>query len=67
MKFTLKYFSRRLAVSAIIFKNNKILLIRRENEPYLNRWCFPGGKIENNETYIDATIREVKEEIGIYF
>ncbi len=64
MKFTLKYFSHKLAVSAVIFKKNKILLISRENQPYLNKWCFPGGKIEKNETYKDATIREVKEETG---
>jgi len=40
------------------------LLIKRENEPFLNKWCFPGGKVEKGEKYLDATIREVKEETG---
>lgn len=50
--------------SAIIGKDNKILLIQRENEPYKGRWCFPGGKIKEGEDYLTATKREVKEETG---
>jgi ADP-ribose pyrophosphatase YjhB (NUDIX family) len=63
MKSELKKFFRQ-AVSAAIIRDNKIVLIRRENEPYLNQWCFPGGKIEEGETYYDATIREITEELG---
>jgi mutator protein MutT len=55
----------RQAVSAAIIRDNKIVLIKRENEPYLNKWCFPGGKIEEGETYNEATIREMREELGI--
>ena len=28
-------------------------------------WEFPGGKIEKNETAVDAIIREVKEETNL--
>jgi ADP-ribose pyrophosphatase YjhB (NUDIX family) len=38
--------------------------LKRENEPYKNLWCFPGGKIEDKEIYSEATKREVFEETG---
>ena len=41
------------------------MLIRRENQPFKGKWCFPGGKIEPNENYIDACKREIYEETGI--
>lgn len=68
--FISKYFHARqfhkLGVSAAVIKDSKqILLIRRENEPFKDRWCFPGGNIENNERYLDATKREILEETGV--
>jgi len=30
------------------------------------RWTFPGGKIEKNESLIEAIVREVKEETGLF-
>lgn len=55
-----------LCVSAIILLNkNNILLIKRENEPNLGKFSFPGGKIELGENYQEATIREIKEETGL--
>jgi 8-oxo-dGTP diphosphatase len=32
---------------------------------YPNRWCFPGGHKEKDESYIEATVREIEEEYGI--
>lgn len=46
------------------FKN--LLLIKRNKEPYANLYNGIGGKIENNETVIEATIRECKEETNIH-
>lgn len=43
----------------------KILLMKRKKEPYKNCWNGVGGKIEENETEIEAAIRECKEETGI--
>ena len=44
----------------------KVLLIKRNKKPYANLYNGIGGKIENNETVIEATIRECKEETNIH-
>lgn len=48
--------------SAIIEKDNNILLIKRSLEPLKGYWCLPGGIIEYDELPEKALIREVKEE-----
>lgn len=49
-------------VAAVIIKDAKVLMCRsRGNEHY---YC-PGGKLEKNETEIEAIVRECKEEISI--
>ena len=54
-----------VAVSVIEYKN-KILITKRLNKNFLpGLWEFPGGKIEKNETAIQAIIREVKEETNL--
>lgn len=49
---------------AIIFKDNKVVLIYRKknNQEY---YVFPGGKVEDGETNEECVIREIKEELGI--
>lgn len=42
-----------------------ILLVKRGKEPELGGWCFPGGYIETGETWQQAAVREIKEEIGL--
>ena len=45
----------------------KILLTRRNIEPFKDQWCLPGGHIDRHEAAKDAVIREVKEETGLDF
>lgn len=45
----------------------KVLLARRNTEPYRDFWSLPGGHIKPYETARNAVIREVKEEIGLDF
>ena len=43
----------------------KVLLIRRNNEPYKDKWALVGGALYNNETVVDGMEREIKEKTGI--
>lgn len=43
----------------------KVLLIRRDNEPYKDKWALVGGALYNNETVLDGMKREIKEKTGI--
>ena len=54
-------------VSCCILKNkNKFLVSQRPlSTIFANFWEFPGGKLENNESFQNAIIRELKEELGI--
>ncbi len=43
----------------------KVLLIKRNNEPYLGYWALPGGCLYNNELVLEGAKRELKEKTGI--
>ncbi len=53
-------------VAAIIVENNKILATQRASGDFKGQWEFPGGKVESNESSVNALIREIKEELNIY-
>ena len=50
-------------VDIIIKVKDKIVLIRRKNEPY--GWAIPGGYIDYGESAESAAIREAKEETSL--
>tara|TARA_B100000965_G_scaffold263034_1_gene221973 strand:+ start:194 stop:565 length:372 start_codon:yes stop_codon:yes gene_type:complete len=53
-------------VAAIIKKDNHFLIVKRNRKKHLGlKWEFPGGKVQENETFEDALIREIKEELNI--
>jgi 8-oxo-dGTP diphosphatase len=54
-----------LAVSAAIFRNGKVLVVRRARNPALNLYTLPGGAVEAGETLVEAAIREVREETSL--
>jgi len=55
-----------VAVGVLIRADGKFLITSRpEGKPYAGYWEFPGGKLEVNETVVDALKRELHEEIGI--
>lgn len=52
-------------VAGIIYKNNKFLIAQRNlNKVQGALWEFPGGKVEKDESYESALIREIKEELN---
>lgn len=52
-------------VSAIVIKDREVLLVKRKNEPYKNKWCLPSGFSESGESIQEACLRELEEETGI--
>lgn len=51
-----------LAVSAAIFRNGEVLVVRRAGAPAKGLWTLPGGRVEVGETLVEAVRREVIEE-----
>ncbi|HHF56182.1 MAG TPA: NUDIX hydrolase [Thermoplasmatales archaeon] len=54
-----------VAVDGVLIKGDKILLIKRKNEPFKGRWALPGGFVEYGETVEEAVLREFEEEVGL--
>jgi len=54
-----------LAVSAAIFRDDRILLVRRARSPAKGYYSLPGGRVEFGETLHAALHREVEEETAL--
>ena len=54
-----------LAVSAAIFRDDKILLVRRARPPAKGFYSLPGGRVEFGESLYTALHREVDEETAL--
>jgi 8-oxo-dGTP diphosphatase len=53
-------------VAAIIKNENTYLIVQRNRDKYLGlKWEFPGGKVEPNESFQKALLREIHEELNI--
>jgi ADP-ribose pyrophosphatase YjhB (NUDIX family) len=48
--------------TGIIVGDSRILLVLKKK---YNQWCFPGGKLDGQETALDCAKRELEEETGL--
>lgn len=51
-------------VAAVVEKEGKYLIAQRPVEKG-GEWEFPGGKVEKGETFFEALVREIKEELNV--
>ena len=54
-----------LAVSAAVFRQGRVLIVRRARAPLIGHFSLPGGGVEVGETLAAALARELMEEVGV--
>lgn len=58
-----------ITVDAVIFVREenglRLLLIKRNNDPYKGQWALPGGFLKEDESLQDGAKRELEEETGL--
>lgn len=67
-KFTYDYPRPALTTDAVLVTREnrpRVLLIKRERDPFAGKWALPGGFVEEGETLSAGCTREVKEETGL--
>ena len=69
MPFSYKYARSALTVDCVVFgvddDDLKVLLIKRNLEPFRGRWALPGGFVHIDEPLENAARRELEEETGL--
>jgi len=48
-----------------VFKDDRVLLVKRGRPPSVGLWAIPGGNMKLGETLQEATEREILEETGL--
>ena len=58
-----------VTVDSVVFSErdgqDRILLIKRKNDPYKGEWAIPGGFLEDDEQPEAGALRELEEETGL--
>jgi len=54
-----------VGVGVIVFRDQEVLLVKRNKEPNKGQWSIPGGKQMIGETTAEAAERELLEETGV--
>ncbi|HET8895455.1 MAG TPA: NUDIX hydrolase [Gaiellaceae bacterium] len=53
------------AVQALVVRDGRVLLARRDREPGVGKWDLPGGFLEEGEEPLSGLRRELLEETGL--
>ena len=51
--------------TAIIMKGGKVLVLRRNEEPFKGQWDLPGGFMSEGELPSETVVREMEEELNV--
>jgi len=51
--------------AVVLDRDQRVLLVRRGQEPLMGEWSIPGGALELGERLEDGVRREVREETGL--
>ena len=54
-----------VGVGVIVFRDQEVLLVKRNKDPNKGHWSIPGGRQMLGETVTEAAQRELLEETGI--
>ena len=54
-----------VGVGVIVFRDQEVLLVKRNKEPNKDQWSIPGGRQIIGETAVEAAKRELLEETGV--
>ena len=54
-----------VVIMTIVRDELKVLLVKRVNEPFKNKWAIPGGFIRLSENLDDAALRVLKEKTSV--
>ena len=69
-KYCYKYPHPAVTTDCVVFSLDQqsrlnVLLIKRNNEPFKNKWAFPGGFLNPDESAEEGALRELNEETGL--
>jgi 8-oxo-dGTP diphosphatase len=55
----------KVGVGLIIWRDDEVLLVRRQGVHGSGTWSTPGGHLEAGETFEECALREAEEETGV--